>query len=72
MRKNKFFTVNDKTKKNIHKKLMRIFKLLNIKIIIYIIIEFTLMLFFFYYITSFCEVYKDTQTSWILDSIISF
>ena len=72
MRKNKFFRVNNKRKKAINIKLIKIFKILNIKIIIYIIIEFTLMLFFFYYITSFCEVYKDTQASWILDNIISF
>ena len=72
MRNNQNFIVNNKTKKNINKKLMQIFKLLKIKIIIYIIVEFTLMLFFFYYITSFCEVYKDTQISWIIDSFISF
>ena len=72
MRENKNFIVDLKTKKNIYMKLMKIFKILNIKIIIYIIVEFILMLFFFYYITSFCEVYKDTQISWIIDSFISF
>ena len=72
MRNNQNFIVNNKTKKNINKKLMQIFKLLKIKIIIYIIVEFTLMLFFFYYITSFCEVYKDTQMSWAFDSFVSF
>ena len=29
------------------------------------------MLLFFYYITAFCEVYKYTQVSWILDSVVS-
>ena len=72
MRKDKDFIVSLKTKRNIHIELIKIFKLLNIKIIIYIIIELIIMLFFFYYITSFCEVYKDTQMSWALDSFISF
>ena len=30
------------------------------------------MLFFTYYITAFCAVYKETQGSWFSDSIISF
>ena len=30
------------------------------------------MLFFTYYITAFCAVYKETQSSWISDSIVSF
>ena len=72
MRENKDFKVENSTKKIIHMKLMKIFKLLNIKIIIYITIELFFMLFFLYYITSFCEVYKDTQISWFFDSFVSF
>ena len=30
------------------------------------------MLFFIYYITAFCEVYRDTQKSLLYDSFISF
>ena len=30
------------------------------------------MLFFFYFVTAFCEVYKATQMSWLSDSILSF
>ena len=71
MRKNKNFKVNIKTKKIINQRLIRIFKILKIKIIIYIIIEFILMLFFLYYITAFCEVYKETQINWLIDSIVS-
>ena len=53
---------------NIHK----IIKKLRIKIVIFIIIEFSMMSFFYYFVTSFCEVYKETQISWISDSIVSF
>ena len=72
MRKDKTYYVNSKQKKIIHATLQKIFKFLKIKIMIYIIIEFSLLLFFFYYITAFCEVYKETQKSWIYDSFISF
>ena len=64
--------INLKTKRNIYEKLNIIFKCLKIKIIIYIILEFLILLFFFYYITAFCEVYKETQMSWIFDSVKSF
>ena len=29
------------------------------------------MLIFWYYVTAFCHVYSNTQTSWILDSFLS-
>ena len=72
MRKDPNYRVNKEIKKNILKKLKYIFKILKIKIIFYIIIEYFLMLFFFYFVTAFCEVYKNTQISWIIDSIVSF
>ena len=30
------------------------------------------MIFFYYFVTAFCEVYKQTQISWLIDSFISF
>ena len=33
---------------------------------------FSIMLFFFYFVTAFCEVYKESQISWITDSLVSF
>ena len=72
MRKNKKYRVNNDKKKIISTNLSKIYKNLKIKILVYIIIEFLFMLFFFYFITAFCEVYKDTQLSWLYDSFISF
>ena len=72
MRKNKEFKVDNNTKKIIHLKLVKIFKILKKKILVYIIIELILIIFFFYYITAFCEVYKDTQISWLADCFVSF
>ena len=39
--------------------------------IILIIIEFSLMLFFLYYVTAFCHVYNSTQYSWLFDSLLT-
>ena len=72
MRKNKKYKLNNIKKKIIYNKLLGIYKCLKIKIIYYIIIEFLLLLFFFYYITAFCEVYRETQMSWLYDSLLSF
>ena len=72
LRKNPKYKVKIEDKKEILKNLGKIYKNLKIKIIIYISIEFSLLLFFFYYITAFCEVFKSTQLSWLYDSFISF
>ena len=72
MRKNKKYIVDKNKKKNINNKLVNIYKIMKIKIICYIGIEFSIMIFFLYFITAFCEVYKDTQNSWLFDSFISF
>ena len=45
--------------------------LLKIKIFCYIFIEFSILIFFFYYVTGFCIVYQKTQIDWLFDSITS-
>ena len=72
MRKNKKYFVDKKKKKNIYNKLIKIYKYMKIKIMCYIGIELSIMLFFLYFITAFCEVYKNIQNSWLFDSFISF
>ena len=72
MRKNKKYKVNKEIKLKIIDKIRLISYKLKYKIIIFIIIEFTFMLFFYYFVTAFCEVYKQTQISWLYDFFISF
>ena len=72
MRKKKTYRVDSNKKKIIYINLLKIYKSLKMKITCFIIIEFLIMIFFFYFITAFCEVYKDTQLSWLYDSFISF
>jgi hypothetical protein len=52
-------------------RLYKICHILKFKIACYIILEFSLLLFFFYYVTVFCIVYQKTQIDWLYDSIIS-
>ena len=42
------------------------------KLIIFFVISFLLMLFFWYFISCFCAVYKNTQVILIKDTLISF
>ena len=68
----KDYKINDKRKKEIFLEVENILKVLKIKIFILIIIQNILILFFWYFVTAFCHVYKSTQTSWLLDSFLSF
>ena len=72
MRKNKNYKIDIDKKKKIYASLLKTYKIMKIKIICYIIIEFILMIFFLYFVTAFCEVYRDTQMSWLYDSFASF
>ena len=54
---------------NINKKIM---KIVNIKLIIFYIFTFIIFLLYWYIISMFCAVYKNTQIHFIKDSIISF
>ena len=72
MRKDNKYTVSKSKKDEILLNIYKINNNLQIKIAVFIIIEFIIMLFFYYFVTAFCEVYKETQISWILDSFISF
>ena len=60
-----------KRKQEILDEIEKILKIHKIKLIILNIIEITLILFFWYYVTAFCHVYSSTQSSWLLDSFLS-
>ena len=72
MRENRKYKVSRETKSIILNKIKEIYVKLKYKIILFIIIEFSLMLFFYYFVTAFCEVYKKTQINWLFDFFISF
>ena len=72
MIKNDNYKVSKERKKIIVNKIMDMFLKIKIKIIIFIILEFSTMLFFYYFVTAFCEVYTKTQKSWLSDCLSSF
>ena len=72
MKHDKNYKVKRKTKKNMLKNLFIINRNLKCKIALFLILELLIMFFFYYFVTAFCEVYKETQTSWIIDCLVSF
>ena len=72
MRNDKNFKITLKTKNKIIKELNKIFHMMIFKIILFIFIETTILLFFCYYMVAFCSVYKKTQYSWLTDCGVSF
>ena len=71
MKNNKKYSPNNITKDEISLKLKKIFQKLKIKILIFILIEFLMVIFFWYFATAFCAVYFETQYSWLYDSFTS-
>ena len=61
-----------RTKKNSKESILKIIKIINIKLIGFFIFTFVLFLFYWYTITAFCAVYKNTQIPFIKDSLTSF
>ena len=72
MRKNKNYKVSKQTKLEILEKIRKLSIKLKCKIFLFIICEFIIMIFFYYFVTAFCEVYPKTQSAWIYDFFTSF
>ena len=62
----------ENNKKIVMKKSKNIKNCIQIKFIIFFILSFLLLLFFWYFISCFCGVYKNTQIILIKDTLISF
>ena len=62
----------EKNHKSAQIKSKKIIFCLKIKLIIFYSISFLLMLFFWYFISCFCAVYKNTQIILIKDTLLSF
>ena len=71
LRKDPKYKVSEERKAEILVKINKALKKLKIKMIFFVIIDFLILLFFFYFVTAFCEVYRNTQTSWISDAVVS-
>jgi hypothetical protein len=71
MKKNKKYKITEKRKKEILLEIEEILKNYKIKVVVLIVIELIIFLFFWYFVTAFCHVYISTQKSWLFDSFIS-
>ena len=69
--KEKNYIVKEKRKTEIFMEVEKILRRLKVKIIAFIIFELILILFFWYFVTAFCHVYNNTQTSWLWDGFLS-
>jgi hypothetical protein len=67
----KKYEIKEETKRQIFNDVENILKKFKIKILILLIIQTVLILFFWYFVTAFCHVYSSTQASWLLDSFLS-
>ena len=63
---------NNKDKRYLRQRVAKLNKVLEIKFISYFILSFILLLFFCYYLSMFCSVYRNTQSHLIKDTLISF
>ena len=61
----------EQTVKN-QKKVVKIFRCINIKLIIFFIFTFILFGFYWYIIVLFCAIYSNTQGAFIKDTLFSF
>ena len=71
LKKNKNYFVSNLKRKKIYSEILKILKFLRKKIIIFFIFELNLSLFFFYFVSTFCEVFKKTQIDWLINCIFS-
>ena len=53
-------------------KIKKLFKVLKIKFVLFFIITFIVLIIYWFYITCFCGIYKNTQIHLIKDTISSF
>ena len=61
-----------KNDKHIKEQILRIFKCVRIKLIIFFVFTFILFTFYWYFVSAFCAVYQNTQIAFIKDSVSSF
>ena len=62
----------DKNKKDVNERGENLKKKLSIKFVLYFIISFIFLLFFWYYISMFGAIYRNTQFHLLKDTLVSF
>ena len=65
LKKDKNYTINDIQKRRIFTEVENALKYYKIKLILLLIFQFIFLLFSWYFVTSFCQVYQNTQINWL-------
>ena len=63
---------NESLSKNFGNNIQKVIKCLKIKFILFFVLSFIFLIFFWFYLSCFCAVYKNTQIYVIKDTLISF
>ena len=71
IRKDKKYKTDCLKKMKIFSEVENALKCYKIKLILFLIFNFLFMLFFWYFITAFCQVYPNTQINWLFNCISS-
>ena len=71
IRSDKNYIVKDERKAEIEQEIKKILETQRKKSIAFFVIEIIVMLIYWYYVTAFCHVFTNTQTTLILDTFFS-
>ena len=63
---------HDYSKINVQERVKSLTNKITIKFILYFVITFIVLLFFWYYISIFCVIYKNTQIHLLKETLVSF
>ena len=58
--------------RNLEQKYNKLIKIITIKFIFFYILSFSLLFLYWYYVTCFCGIYRNTQIHLLKDSLFSF
>ena len=67
IKKDKNYTIKDSTKNKIFQDIENILKNYKIKLASVLLFQLVMILFFWYFITAFCQVYRNTQKYLLLN-----
>ena len=72
LKEDKNYIIDNATKIKLMENIFLVERKIKCKTFIFILLEIFIMIFFYYFSIAFCEVYKKTQGSWLIDSLVSF
>ena len=69
LKKDKTYVIDNAKKRTIFTEVENVLKYYKIKLILILFFQFIFLLFSFYFITAFCQVYQNTQIIWLTNCL---